>query len=41
MEKMFISRQNRHFDFDVVIYKVLFLHLFGVYSLLFFAKEKV
>ena len=24
MEKFFISRQSWHFDFDVVIYKVLF-----------------
>ena len=24
MEKLFISRQSRHFDHDVVIYKVLF-----------------
>ena len=24
MKKLFISRQTRHFDFDVVIYKVLF-----------------
>ena len=25
MERLFISRVSRHFDFDVIIYKVLFI----------------
>ena len=24
MEKLFVSRQSRYFDFDIVIYKILF-----------------